>query len=270
MTYSIQDLDDTPWLQLCHAYGRATDTPRHIRALADGKQAARTAAIAHLSGTIMHQGTPWTATAPTALFVAALLRDPNLQLRPRDRAALVSFVGNVGSVILYSPWSIEECEQRAAKTAELPEDPADDEIFWEDVETGDGMYARALVACARSASTLLDAVRPELDSEEKQVRVQAACAVGRIASGLILTKGVPRGVIDDIETLLLDKARSASSTVERCAILLALREVGAEPREFVDDESMAVSVCAALAIESDESATGKLIAALEDAEHLHC
>lgn len=67
-------LDATDWSKLHHAYGRATDTPEHLRALLRDDAESRKNALEHLWSAIIHQGTPWTATGPAALVVAGFYR----------------------------------------------------------------------------------------------------------------------------------------------------------------------------------------------------
>ncbi|BAL91080.1 hypothetical protein AMIS_58600 [Actinoplanes missouriensis 431] len=82
---------------LLHAYGQATDTPAHLDALAGGDPAALDAAVHHLWSAIIHQGTPWTATAPAALVVAALVGDSWMSgpARAGLRADLLGFLAEV-------------------------------------------------------------------------------------------------------------------------------------------------------------------------------
>jgi hypothetical protein len=61
------------WWQLRHAYGRATDTPGHLNALEFGDAEARKTALDHLEIAVLHQGFPYTATAPAVRAVTALL-----------------------------------------------------------------------------------------------------------------------------------------------------------------------------------------------------
>ncbi|MBX6767646.1 MAG: hypothetical protein IRY90_10930, partial [Actinomadura rubrobrunea] len=76
MTIGWEAVADVDWTRLFHAYGAAVDTPDHLRALTDGDAAARGEALQHLRFAVIHQGTPWAATARAALVVAGLLADP--------------------------------------------------------------------------------------------------------------------------------------------------------------------------------------------------
>jgi len=73
------------WWQLRHAYGRATDTPGHLQALEFGDVEAREAAVDHLYIAVLHQGFPYTATAPTVRAVTALLVGGRAHLTPSSR-----------------------------------------------------------------------------------------------------------------------------------------------------------------------------------------
>ena len=66
----------TDWAVLEHARGPATDAPEMLVALLDTDQNIRTKALGYLFNTLHHQNTLYTATVPTALYVAAVLPDP--------------------------------------------------------------------------------------------------------------------------------------------------------------------------------------------------
>jgi hypothetical protein len=63
MLTGLPVIDSTDWSRLLHAYGFATDTPAHLRALLTDDPEARRQALNHLWGAIIHQGTAWTATS---------------------------------------------------------------------------------------------------------------------------------------------------------------------------------------------------------------
>lgn len=83
--------DDIEWSTLSHAYGPATDVPDMLRALQDADTAE--AALDELSGTVFHQGSVYTATPPTAVFLARLAADPATPAR----SALAAFVAELGA-----------------------------------------------------------------------------------------------------------------------------------------------------------------------------
>lgn len=257
-------LAETDWSRVQHAYGRATDTPTHLRALAGPDDDARGAAVAHLWGLVLHQGTAYEATAPTAHVVAEILRDAELKVPAPTRAALVGFLGGVGAVYVNSGLSREEITRMAAHPCEPPNDPQKDAAFYEDIAVSDALYARAILACIVIRPALRAAVRPELDATNEAVRAQAVDAMVKLMDEE-----------DDSQAALLQRelgarARKASSIDERCATLLALAEVGGAAPDLLDDPAPSVRVCAALspALTQDARATAVLVAALEDAAHL--
>jgi hypothetical protein len=79
------------WWQLRHAYGRATDTPGHLHALEFGDAEAREAALDHLDVAVLHQGFPYTATAPAVRAVTALLARG--RAHPDTVEPLLAFLG---------------------------------------------------------------------------------------------------------------------------------------------------------------------------------
>jgi len=81
------------WWQLQHAYGRATDTPRHLHALEFGDAEARKAALWHLDVAVLHQGFPDSATAPAVRVVTELLAEG--RAHPDTVESLLEFIGNV-------------------------------------------------------------------------------------------------------------------------------------------------------------------------------
>lgn len=85
------------WWQLRHAYGRATDTPEHLRALGCGDAEAREAALGHLQVAVLHQGFPETATAPAVRAVTALLAEG--RAHPDTVDSLVEFLGDAASSV---------------------------------------------------------------------------------------------------------------------------------------------------------------------------
>lgn len=91
-----QLLEETSWAKLSHAYGPATDTPGHLRALVKGSADERKAADNHLFSAIMHQGTPWAATSSVVLVIMAILRDGAVvgQIRP-SRDGMLAFLTEV-------------------------------------------------------------------------------------------------------------------------------------------------------------------------------
>ncbi|MGY0466651.1 hypothetical protein ACW14Y_41300 [Kitasatospora sp. cg17-2] len=99
-------LAGTPWSNLSHSMGAATDVPLNLERLLDSDRRRRTGALDFLHHVVHHQNTLYEATAPTALYVVGILADPRT-LRPIDRsrqylpgpmrAALLGWLGAVAS-----------------------------------------------------------------------------------------------------------------------------------------------------------------------------
>jgi len=123
-------LENTDWPKLHHAYGRATNTPGHLRALLREDLESRKQAMSHLWSAIIHQGTPWTATGPAALVVAGLLSDERIDRGEPIRADLLSFLVSVAEAPEQAGLSIEELERMAALDIEPFLDSEDDEALY--------------------------------------------------------------------------------------------------------------------------------------------
>lgn len=93
-----QTLAQTDWADLRHAYGPADDVPEMLLALLDTEQAVRTKALDDLHHVVHHQNTLYEATAPAALYVAAILTDPRTTW-PVDKNRW-SFPGNMRAELL--------------------------------------------------------------------------------------------------------------------------------------------------------------------------
>src|SRR5262245_10102626 len=72
----LDALDQIKWDQLSHAYGKATDVPNLLRALASDKKEVWDNALYQLYGNIWHQGTVYQATAYAVPFLIELLNEP--------------------------------------------------------------------------------------------------------------------------------------------------------------------------------------------------
>src|SRR6266852_3392924 len=115
MLTGLKALEATDWSKLYHAYGRATDTPSHLRALLKDDAEARKAALSHLWSAVIHQGTPWTATGPAALVVAGIMADECIDHgNPPVRLDLLSFLVSVAEASTPSGWSMEQLERLAS------------------------------------------------------------------------------------------------------------------------------------------------------------
>ncbi|WP_433237574.1 hypothetical protein ACQPYK_29180 [Streptosporangium sp. CA-135522] len=86
-------IDEFDWAHLQHAYGPATDTPRHLVALTSSDRDVWRSALDHLDGAVLHQGFPESATAPAARVVAWLIATDAVGAEVGEE--LIDFLGAV-------------------------------------------------------------------------------------------------------------------------------------------------------------------------------
>ncbi|BBH71642.1 hypothetical protein ACTI_83270 [Actinoplanes sp. OR16] len=242
----------TEFATLLHAYGRATDTPGHLAALASGSPAA----LGHLWGAIIHQGTPWTATAPAALAVAEMvggLESPDL------RAGLLEFLAAVAEAGRPYPRLTDLApppgfDFDAVLAAALEAGEEDD--LYGDETTANALYLTAVQGCYEITPTLLTTAVESLADPAPSVRsaaahLAAACASPSAASALAVS---------------LDALAAQAGPDERAALVLAMGELGLSPAGYLGDAHPGVRACAALApaLAADARATAELLAALGD------
>ncbi|MEU7587751.1 hypothetical protein AB0A95_15795 [Micromonospora sp. NPDC049230] len=163
----------TEYAALLHAYGLAADTPGHLAALAGDDPAARARAITHLRSAIVHQGTPWTATPPAALDVAALLADPRVT-DPGLRAELLTFLAAVAEAGSSTDRDLPEPDFDVdAALADALRDGGEEGI-WEDGRLQGALYVRAVLGCRQILPTLLATATAALSDPSPQVQAAAA------------------------------------------------------------------------------------------------
>jgi hypothetical protein len=261
MSNGIALLDTTDWSRLHHAYGRATDTPGHLRALLTNDDVARKAALDHLWSAILHQGTPWTATAPTALVLAALWTDERLDLgNEAGRESLMSFLAHVAMVFDQNRTTIDEVERLASRDIDALIAADDDEALYSDPEASEAFLARAVLACIRAAPGLAVAALQGLEHKEQSVRMTSVMACVALAK----QNAVDR---DTLTARLEGLSRSDASSDERACAILGLGDLDVSTAGFLDDRSPAVRLCAALAptAATNDAATAILVDALTNA-----
>ena len=155
-------LKDTEWIHLGHAYDAASDTPRRLLELLDSSPDVQAFALAQLDASVLHQGSLYSATAPTALFIAGILTDPRTDVShvsafPWDdrrrllRASLIEWLGRVGD---------------AASHGE-----GDEVEPFEDADERD-----AVLACRAIRPQLAEAITPFLRSADEVIGSAAAVA----------------------------------------------------------------------------------------------
>lgn len=139
-----QVLEDTDWDGLSHAYGPASDTPGHLRALVEGGPDERKAASSHLVSAIIHQGTIWPATHAATSVVLGMLRDAQDAVGP-SRPDMIAFLVEVEEEGLgqFSEEHWREFEAMAAR--ESRQATIADWTAIEDDVSVDTHYARAML-----------------------------------------------------------------------------------------------------------------------------
>ena len=235
-------LENTNWSRLHHAYGRAIDTPGHLRALLDGGDDAIKEAMSHLCSAIIHQGTPWTATEPAALTVAGFLSDKRIDRYRPLRARLLSFLVSVAEASIRTEISREDLEKKANFDLEPFLDSEEDERLFNDEDASSAFQARSILGCMKVAPELSNVMLEGLKHLNPRVRTLAAMGA------VTLTKANLLGdYAKSVEIRLLSLAQTTRDMDERSAHVLALGDLGYSPIEFLHDASPAVRMCAALA-----------------------
>ena len=261
MLIGLAALDDTDWAKLHHAYGRATDTPGHLRALLRKNADARDEALEHLQHAVLHQGTLYTATGPAARVVAGLLADASIDRGKSIRTELLGFLVAVTQSLEHVDVSIEELERMAAFDVEpFLETEEDYEDLSENDAAEKSFYARAALGCISAAPVLMDVMLQAMSDGAPILRAYAGTGAVKLAKWEPL-----RHLRAHIESRLLSLARETTNTDERSAHVLALGELGYVPTDFMSDPSPAVRMCAALAprLAADERAIKELFVVLE-------
>ncbi|MFE4453590.1 hypothetical protein [Streptomyces sp. NPDC056796] len=101
------------WAALTHAYGSAADVPDSLRALAGDDDEEAADALSELYGSILHQGSVYSATAHAVPFLARIAA---AGIRAADVIALLGGIAENGA----DGGGSDEAAARRAVTAELP------------------------------------------------------------------------------------------------------------------------------------------------------
>jgi hypothetical protein len=261
MLTGLPALEATNWSELHHAYGRATDTPDHLRALLNGDADAREMALFHLWSAVIHQGTPWSATGPVALVVAGMMADQRIDRGDRPvRIDLLSFLVSVAEASAPPDMSTEELERLASYDVDALINSGGDDALYENDDAANALFARSVLGCIAATPVLMNVMLNGL--EDANPRVRAGAAMGAVALAKI---GPLRSNAADLSAKLLGMARHAETTDERSAHMLALGDLGCAPVEYLEDPSPAVRVCAAMApaLAQSPHAINQLVEAIE-------
>jgi len=290
----LEGLNEVRWYKLRHAYGRATDVPRLLRAIASDDAHVRDSAWHSLYGNLFHQGTVYEATAHAVPFLIELAQAPQV----RDRHNVLAYLG-----ALTCYWDVhhelgilggdrnkpnfkEKLEQ------ELPSVRAAHEA----VRIGAPSYAKLLAdpsPLVRAGAAYLlghfpqDAqrnigwIRERIDAGEGDVGVRAASvlSIGLLATARteatawleqVLAADEPDGVRVAAALGLAWSIRSAIPEVARALLIRAAAAPGAAKEVFAqfpwDEANVQAYSIDALAVIGGEPATSlpPLIKALDD------
>ncbi|GAA4609100.1 hypothetical protein BJY16_007163 [Actinoplanes octamycinicus] len=233
-------IEETDWDAREHAYAAASDTPGRLLHLLSEDPERCGDALAYLHSAVLHQGSVYSATAPAAEFVAAILADPRTSVR--CASAL--------------PWDSRSRPVRAALLEWLG--AVADSAAW-DGELDDDELA-AFAACRAIRTDVFAAVEPFLDDTDASVRQAAVGAVTPLlaAPELADRRGPTAGRLMR-SVGLLDPAG-------RAAVALNLGSWGIPPMALLADEHPAVRGCAAMtpALDDSPAALAEIQAALRD------
>ncbi|MEO7716396.1 MAG: hypothetical protein ABIY70_09335 [Capsulimonas sp.] len=247
MLIGLSALEETDWSRLLHAYGRAVDTPGHLRAFLEFDADARAAAMSHLWAAILHQGSAYTATPAVALVLVGLLADERIDQGEPGRAHVLSFLGYVAQVFDYADLDVDSLKRLAAFDVEAYLDAYDDDES-DNEEASSALYARTILGCYEARPVIMQVMLDALGHSRSEVRVEAAWGASILANDPSL-----KNTKHDIETQLWALIETAPTIDERCALVLALGELGIRPVQFLNESSPALRMCAALSPELAEN-----------------
>jgi hypothetical protein len=243
MLTGLAALESMDWSKLHHAYGRATDTPDHLRAFLTTDTKLHLKALDHLWIAVMHQETPCTASGPAALVIAGLLCDERIDCGSESmRADLLQFLAQVAAVAEAPGFDLEELERQAGYDIEKFIDSDDEEQLYENEDAQNAFEARAILGCVKTAPVLMEVMLQAMTSMNPRIRVLGAMGAGFLARSKPL-----QDQAEEIKSRVVALARSAEHSDERSAHVLELGTLGVTPVEFLEDPSPAVRMCAALA-----------------------
>lgn len=139
-------LDTVDWSRQIHMFGKATDTPRHLRALLGSDSTAIGNALNHLDNAPLHHGTITPAAVTCAQFIVAALDEGAIPLASTIDG-VVEWLRLLGSFIDYA--ASEEGAHVDARLLEqfyqLDEKEAEEFLESDGCELMDGLLTRSLL-----------------------------------------------------------------------------------------------------------------------------
>ncbi|MFJ7243414.1 HEAT repeat domain-containing protein [Kitasatospora sp. NPDC098652] len=179
----LAGLDDVPWAELRHSYGRADDVPAHLRAMQAGDREGDYPPSVQLANHIVHQGTRSQAAVYTVPFLVRMALDPRLVNRHRFVALLVAIAIGLDNNHLpdgYDPREDRdhlatvrgEAEDRARWIAEATDD---EQRQWREASCEQMLIdAEAIVSSYNAVREALPALAVLLTSDSPELRAETA------------------------------------------------------------------------------------------------
>ncbi|MFC9706510.1 HEAT repeat domain-containing protein [Streptomyces sp. NPDC056943] len=237
-------LEHTDWAALEHAYGPAQDTPLRLVQLLNEEPEIQAGALGMLDMSVLHQESLYSATAPAALYVAAVLTDPRTMTihdnysawdeRPRPlRAALLEWLGMI----------------------------ADSAAYGETTGEDDGNDPQDTDAVRAVRGLIHDAVLPHLRATDPTVREAALGATTALLQSPGLADRIPEAT-QVLQRLIYE----SSDRHERAAAVLTIGAWGEDATSWLADPDPAIRACAALSpgCNGNAEATRTVLQALLD------
>ncbi|MFD9409796.1 HEAT repeat domain-containing protein [Streptomyces sp. NPDC059989] len=217
-------IEGTDWAALSHAYGAAEDTPLRLVQLLDEDPEVQAGALGMLDMSVLHQESLYSATAPAALYVAAVLNDPRTMASHDDHAA----------------WDDRPRPLRAALLEWLGQ-IADSAAYGETTGEEDGNEPGVTDAVRAVRGLICDAVLPHLLASDPTVREAALTATAALLQSPALAGRIP-----ETTGILRRPASQNTDRRERAATILAIGAWGDDTSNWLADPDPAIRACAAL------------------------
>ncbi|MFE4356902.1 HEAT repeat domain-containing protein [Kitasatospora sp. NPDC056800] len=179
----LAGLDDVPWAQLQHSYGKADDVPGHLRAMQTGDREGPYPSSALLANKIVHQGTRSQAAVHTVPFLVRMALDPRSVDRHRFVGLLVAIEIGLDNNHLPNGYNPREDRDYLARMRGEADDwarwiaeAADDEQRKQREEGCEQVLidAEAVVVCYDAVREALPALAVLLTSNSPELRAETA------------------------------------------------------------------------------------------------
>ncbi|MEU7697073.1 HEAT repeat domain-containing protein [Streptomyces sp. NPDC039028] len=237
-------IEGTDWSALEHAYGAAKDTPLRLLQLLDEDPDVQAGALGLLDMSVLHQESLYSATAPAALYVAAVLSDPRTLTSHED----------------YSAWDDRPRPLRAVLLEWLGQ-IADSAAYGEGTGEDDGNDPGVTDAVRAVRGLIYDAVAPHLLAPDPTVREAALSATAVLLQSPELA-GRISGTTQTLRGLLVE----STDRRERGTVILTIGAWGEDTTGWLADPDPAIRACAALSpgCAGNTKATRTILRALLD------